>query len=371
MEKRILLMYVSLNSGHHRASQGIEKGIRELSSDAELRNINALHYLHPLLEPLIRKTYFGLLRYYPKAWDSVYDRPVVFRRMAPLTHFLYRLDRLKFRTLLEEFRPGVVVCTQAFPCGMVADYKRNHGLRLPLVGVLTDYQAHAYWIHPEVDYYVVATDTAKERLLAEGVSQEKILAYGIPVDPCFSLRKNRVEIFRKLGLSPEIPTLLIMGGSYGFGPIAEVIRKIDRSELAVQMMVVCGKNERLLNQLSRETAHLKKAIRLFGFVDAIDELMEVATCLITKPGGMTTAEAVTKGLPMVLLNPIGGQETGNTEFLVKRGMARKARDAREVLLWVKELLEHPTQLQEMRRLAERHRYPTSALDLARRLLSFC
>ena len=371
MEKRILLMYISLNSGHHRASQGIEKAIRQLSPDAELRNVNALHYTHPFLEPLIRQGYFSLLRHYPKAWDALYDHPAVFRRTAGLVRLLYRLDSRKFKTLLEEFQPGVVVCTQAFPCGMVSDYKKSFGLALPLVGVLTDYQAHAYWVHSEVDYYVVATQEAEERLREKGVSDKKILSYGIPVDPAFSSLKNREEILRKHSLSPEVPTLLIMGGSYGFGPIAEFVEAFDRSGIKAQLLVVCGKNERLFNRLSRKAILFKKRVRVLGFVDCIDELMEAATCLITKPGGITTAEAVVKGLPMVLLNPIGGQETTNTEFLLKKGFARKAKDVREALELVRGLLEEPSRLEGIRQAARRHPQSTSAFELAQRLLSLC
>ena len=371
MGKRILLTYISLNSGHHRASQGIEKAIRQLSPKAQLRNINALHYTHPFLEPLIRKGYFNLLRYYPKAWDTLYDHPAVFKRTSGLTRLLYRLDSRKFKPLLEEFQPEVVVCTQAFPCGMVSDYKKTYHLAFPLVGVLTDYQAHAYWIHPEVDYYVVPTEEARVRLRENGVSGERILAYGIPVDPGFNTSKNRSELFRQHFLSPEVPTLLIMGGSYGFGPVAELVSAIDASELNAQLLVVCGKNQKLFNRLSQKAVSFKKKVRIFGFVDDIDELMEMATCLVTKPGGITTAEALVKNLPMVLLNPIGGQETANTEFLVKKGVARKAGDVGEALGVVKELLVHPSVLQTMRRCAQADRHPTSALELAQFLLSRC
>ena len=362
-------MYVSLNSGHHRASQGIEQAILQVSPEARLSSINALHYTHPLLEPLIRKSYFSLLRHWPKAWDYIYDHPTVVRRTLPLTHLVYRLDSSKFKSLLESFRPGVVVCTQAFPCGMVADYKRRTRLELPLVAVLTDYQAHSYWIHPDVDYYVVATETARERLRAKGIAQEKILVYGIPVDPRFCLHGNREQRLQKLGLSGEIPTLLLMGGSCGFGPMEDLITEIDHSELKVQLLVVCGKNEKLFDRLSKRATVLRKTTRIFGFIDTVDELMEVSTCLITKPGGLTIAEALAKGLPMILWNPIGGQETANTEFLVRDGIAQKAEGVKDTLSLLHELLNHPERLREMRKAAERQGRPASALELARHLIS--
>jgi len=369
MGKRILLMYISLNSGHDRASQGIEKAIHQLSPGVQLSSVNVLHYLHPFLVQLIKQSYFNLIRHYPQGWDYLYDHPWVVRQTQSLRQFLYNSNFAKLRTLLETFKPGVVACTQAFPCGMFAAYKETFQLGLPLVGVLTDFGAHAYWMHEKVDYYVVPSEKARANLCTHGVSDKRILTYGIPIDPRFCLQGDRNQIFQKLGLSPEVPTLLVMGGSYGIGPIRKVVRQLDRSALDIQIIVVCGKNGRLFSKLSRRSDHTRKKVRIFGFVDNVDELMEISTCLITKPGGVTTAEALTKSLPMILLTPIGGQESANAEFLLREGIALKVRAPKEVIDLTQGLLEHPARLQEMRRSAEKQRRPTSALELARMLLS--
>ena len=369
MGKRILLMYISLNSGHHRASLGLEKAIHQLSPEATLTSINALHYTHPLLERIVKKSYLSLLRVCPQVWDYLYDRPGVVRGTQPFRYFLSQFNFRKLKALLEEFKPGAVACTQAFPCGMVADYKKATGARLPLVGILTDYYAHSYWLADQVDYYVVPSDRARERLRLEGVPEKRILPYGIPIDPIFCQQTDRGQMFQKIGFDPGTPVLLLMGGSHGFGPLAQLTERIYRSSLKVQLMVVCGKNETLFRRLSRQAARLQEKVRVFGFVENVNELMEITTCLITKPGGITTAEALAKGLPMILLNPIGGQETANAEFLLKEGIAVKARHPSEVLSLVQDLLEHPVKLMEMRRSTERQRRPASALELAEKLLS--
>ncbi|MBI4436977.1 MAG: hypothetical protein HY590_06185 [Candidatus Omnitrophica bacterium] len=367
--KRILLMYISPNSGHHRASLALEKALHELSPDSSVLSINTLSYTNPILERIIKKTYFGLIRTHPEVWGYLYDNPSVVKSTQSFRNLVHRFNSPKLQLLLEEFKPDVVACTQAFPCGLIAEVKKNLGLAVPLVGVLTDYFPHSYWIYDNVDFYIVSSERAKMKLSQNGIKPEKILTHGIPIDPKFRRDGKKENLTLRLGLDPKIPTLLLMGGSQGLGPIAKIVKVLDRLEVPIQILVVCGSHKRLYRHLKKRERHFRKRIKIFDFVENADELMEVSTLLITKPGGLTTAEGLAKQLPLVIFDPIRGQETSNANFLVEEGLAVKARDEEEVVVLVRELLHHPAKLEEMRLRIDRYRKPTSALDAAYFLLS--
>lgn len=367
--KRILLLYISPDSGHHRASLAIEKAIRSLAPDSSVLNVNALHYMNPGLERMIKKSYFGLIRTRPEVWEYLYDNPQIVKSTQRLRQIIHRFHSPKCQSLLNDFRPDAVVCTQAFPCGIVADLKKDQNLSLPLIGVMTDYFPHSYWLYEQVNFYVVPSEQAKMQLFRNGILKDKILTYGIPIDPKFGTNGKREGVFLRYGLHPECPLLLVMGGSQGFGPLWKVVKALDRLEIAVQVVVLCGKNASLYQKLKRQEKRFQKKMLVFGFMEDIDALMEAATLLVTKPGGVTTAEALAKGLPLVLLNPVRGQETSNANFLVREGVAVKAEDEGEASILIQELLRSPTKLSDMRRCALQHQKPQSAIEVARFLLS--
>ena len=362
-------MYISPHSGHHRASLAIEKALHELLPECNTLNVNALHYMNPVLERVIKKTYFGLIRTRPEVWGYLYDNPKVVRSTQHLRQLIHRFNSPKFQLLLDDFRPDVIACTQAFPCGLVADIKKSGSLSVPLIGVMTDYFPHSYWHYDHVDFYVVPSDQAKMKLFHDGIAQEKILTFGIPIDPKFCTDGKKKGVIARYGLDSQRPVVLLMGGSQGLGPIWHVVKALQESELEIQLLVVCGNNKRLYRALKRRESRFKKKTVVFDFIEEVDELMDAAALLITKPGGVTTAEALAKGLPLLLLDPIRGQETSNANFLVDEGLAVKAAEAEEVVTLVTELLGHPAKLQEMKRRAESYSKPKSAFETARFLLS--
>jgi len=367
--KRVLLMYISSHSGHHQASLAIEKSLRNLLPECTTLNVNALHYMNPILEHIIKKSYFGLIRTRPEVWGYLYDNPSVVKSTQRLRDFIHRFNSPKFQSLLESFKPDAIVCTQAFPCGLVADMKKSDNLSVPLIGVMTDYSPHSYWIYDQVDYYIVPSDQAKEKLSQNGIAREKILNYGIPIDPKFCVNGKREQTFRQYALDPHSPVVLVMGGSQGLGPIWKVVKALERSELSLQMLILCGNNKRLYRRLKRRENRFRKKTLVFDFVDQVDAFMEISTLLITKPGGVTTAEALAKEVPLIILDPIRGQETSNANFLIEEGLAVKAQDEQEVIVLVRELLSQPAKLREIKRRIESHKRPASALEIAKFILS--
>lgn len=361
--KRILLLYISEHSGHHCASNAIERALKGRDRSVETLNINSFNYTNPILEKVINRAYMGVVKRTPEVWEYLYDNPKVLRNTQRLREIFHKFNTGKLKTLLDEFRPSAVICTQAFPCGMVADYKKTYGLRIPLIGVLTDYAPHSYWVYNSVDRYIVPSDATGRKLIDNGVDPHKIAVYGIPIDEKFQHGHDRAAVCRKMGLDPQLPCVLIMGGTQGLGPIREIVRSLDRSHCRMQMVVACGTNRRLYAWLQRSRFH-KRVVKL-AYTDAIDELMDIATVVITKPGGITTAEALAKGLPMLIVHPLPGQEAMNTRFLLAEGVAIKGETPQDAVTLLEELLYNHDKLTVMRERALALARPDSAVRVAR------
>jgi len=367
-KKNILLLYISEDSGHHCASLSIERALHVLNPDVKTLNINSFNYTNPILERIINTTYMSVVKRTPEIWEYLYDNPKVMKSVHRLRDIIHRSNTGKLKALLDEFRPDGVICTQAFPCGLIADYKKTFNVNIPLIGVLTDYAPHSYWIFDKVDRYIVPSMETGKKLIDNGVDPDKIMSYGIPIDSKFRNSPDRKEVFRKLSLDPDLSTALIMGGTQGLGPIKELVALLDRSPLPLQMIIACGTNKRLFKWLKARKRNFKKKTVILSFADNIDELMYISTIIVTKPGGITTAEALARGLPMLIVNPIPGQEAMNTKFLLNEGVAVKAQNPSDVIVVLEELLYNKNKLKIMSDKAKSLSKPDSARAIAALML---
>ena len=363
-------MYITSNSGHYRASLAIESALKALSPSIITMNINGFAYTNPIFEKLINRTYMSVIRNQPEAWEYLYDNPKVLKSVQGMREAIHRSNSKKLKVLIEdEFKPDAVICTQAFPCGMVADYKKYLGLKLPLFGVLTDHAPHSYWIFDNVDYYIVPSEASRDHFIKNGVSDARIKVFGIPINPEFNISHDKEGLSKKLGLDSRKRTILIMGGSQGLGPVEDMLDSLERVAVDFQILAVCGINKRLQKILAKKGKRCKKKLLVFGLIENIDELMEVSDVIITKPGGLTTSEALAKNLPMIIIRPIPGQEAKNTEFLLQQGVALRAEDGDDVSALVQELFSNSVKLDEMRKRAGLIKKPNSAIDTAQLILT--
>ena len=366
--KKILLLYISEDSGHHCASLAIERALHGIDPKVETLNLNSFNYTNPILEKVINRTYMSVVKRTPEIWDYLYDNPKVMRQAHRLRDMIHRFNKGKLKTLLEEFKPNGIICTQAFPCGLIADYKKTFSLEIPLIGVLTDYAPHSYWIFDNVDRYIVPSSETGQKLVDNGIESSKIIPYGIPIDAKFRHPPDRSATLKKLSFNEDAPVLLIMGGTQGLGPIKELVTLLERSPLRLQMIIACGTNKKLFRWLGRRKRGFRKKTVVLPFADNIDELMQASTIIVTKPGGITTAEALAKGLPMLIVNPLPGQEAMNTKVLLEEGVAVKAENPADVLVILEELLYNKAKLRQMSDKAKNLSKPDSAINIARLML---
>lgn len=364
--RRFLLIHITTNSGHHRASSAIEQQIRRLDPQAHVVMVDAFQYVTQVVRWAIQRSYLSLIRHQPDIWEYLYDNPTVHRRIQNFRALLHRYHAGKLQHLLETTRPDAIVCTQAYPCGMVADFKKHHGLTLPLVGVLTDYAPHLYWFHETVDCYVVPSDQVKQRFLTRGIDPARVKVLGIPIDPAFLTPTDREATARQFGLDLAKPILLIMGGGGGFGRFREMLLSLDILPYPCQLVVIAGTNRALLTWLTRQ--RFRHRVIPVGYTTDIPKLMGVATLLVSKPGGLTTSEALAKHVPLVMVNPIPGQEAYNARFLLSQGAAVQAGSAETVRQTVRDLLDNPERLEALRRRNAELAHPRAAMDTAKLLL---
>jgi processive 1,2-diacylglycerol beta-glucosyltransferase len=327
--RKVLILYITERSGHHSAASALTRGFELVDPSVTVKCINAFRYFFPVAEWLTHKLYLFVIKRVPSIWRFLYDRPSFVKKSDGFKRWLHRRAFNKLEDLLETFSADVVVCTQAFPCGILSAYKRERGGRFKLYGVLTDFAPHSFWVYDEVDFYVVASEQTSQELSRKGVPPWKIRVLGIPIDPKFAKTIDAVEVRAQYGLDKDIPVVLVMGGGHGLGPIRQIIRQLDECELPMQMMVVCGLNRKLYGWMVRQK--FQKRVLIFKYTSDIDRLMSAANLVITKPGGITTAESLAKGLPMVILNPIPGQEARNTDFLVDARAAFSAESVMDVV----------------------------------------
>jgi len=369
-KRKILLMYITRVSGHRQATIAIQQSLKQLDPGIEAPTVNGFGYTYPILEKVVHKTYMNVIKRTPKVWDYLYDNPKIVKKSESMKKFLHKTSHEKLKKLFDRYEPDTVVCTQAFPCGMVADFKKENNLDIKLVGVLTDFAPHSFWFNDEVDYYIVPSIEAKERFMKKGVNPDRIKVYGIPLRSKFAVQLDKKPIAEKLGLNPNISTILIMGGGQGLGPIKNIVKLLIKVNMNFQMIVIAGKNKKIVVGLKRKTKKTNKKILVYEFSNNIDEFMELASLIITKPGGMTTSESLAKGLPMVIVNPIPGQEMRNTDFLIKKGIGIRIDDTSDIGEEIEFLLKSPERLAAMSKAAYENGHPHAGLDIAKLILGF-
>jgi processive 1,2-diacylglycerol beta-glucosyltransferase len=349
MDKRVLILSVPKGSGHQQAANALEKAFRSYYPEVEVVNANFFDCTtNPFVERVVNRTYLTILKTTPEIWDYLYDNDRLAEWSAKFREYINKRNSAKFINFLVAYSPHAVICTQAFPCGVISAMKRNSQIKVPLVAVITDFEANTYWPNEGVDLYTVATEFTKDRLCARGIPESQVQILGIPVDQIFSMPCSPQQLREKIGISAHLKTVLVMGGSLGFGPIPEIIEELFQCQSEFQILVITGLNKKLEKELESFVSTAHHPLYIFGFIDNVNELMTISDLIITKPGGLTSTEALLQHLPMLIVKPIPGQEEKNSQFLVNLGVAIRTDEMNEVSSLVDSLFLDETRLTGLR-----------------------
>lgn len=354
--RHIVILSESIGAGHERAAIAIEEALIANYPDTLVTRLNLLDTFRPLAAKLTKTIYLQTLTYQPALWGKWYER----KRGKEWDHFsrslVYGVLSKNVGSWLRRLAPDAVICTHPLPVCLMAELKRQ-GVLVPLCTVLTDYDLHGYWTHTGVDLYCVPTEELAYELCSRNSIQTKILVSGIPISQSF-LKKS----FRASNLNKSGHQVLIMGGSLGIG-VLSMVRELIETDRQHWYTVVCGKNQSLYEHLSARYQHFPN-VRVIKFTDRMHELMAESDLLVTKPGGLTIAEALAMKLPMVLYTPIPGQERRNGQLMVERGVAVAGNSASEVAAHVRYLLQNSKERSKLAGQIECLRRPDAALSVA-------
>ncbi len=357
---RILFCSVSIGAGHDLAAQAVSQEIRYRYPPVQVKTVDTFKYINPVLNKVITGSYIESLKFNPKIWGYLYKQAEEGEKFIDLGQILSRLASVKMEKLITGFDPQVIICTHAFPAGILSILKGKGRFKVPLIVVLTDFTVHPFWVHDHVDRYILPSEHLQYQLLDYGVPEEKIMPLGIPLRRQFLERTNMAAARKNLGLEKKT-TILVMGGGLGLGDMEQIIAALSKADLDLQVIVVTGKNERLRARLQLVPAVNK--IKVFGYVENIAEVMAASDFIVTKPGGLTTAEVLAQGLPMIIVNPLPGQEDRNTEFLLNSGVAVKVRLVRQLIPQLKFLLRNQTRFRQIREMATLIGKPSAVVNL--------
>lgn len=319
---KLLFLSVTAGQGHNQAAKGIMQRMIERGHSCKL--IDTLDYIEPMLGEAVDKGFRALVANMPKAFGVGYNMAQRAEENFEITTRVTQLvsDHACKRLLdvYESFQPDAVICTHCMAAQIASSIYTMGKCDAARIGILTDYTLHPYWKGVNLDALVTPSEQLHYGIMQAGMPERILQPCGIPIDSKFNKVMDKAEAREKIGI-PDIPTVLIMGGSMGNGDVVSVMEKLDVMPLDFQMVVVCGSNDKLKSKLNEMVP--AKRVTVLGFVSNVDVLMSAADMIVTKPGGLTISESIAKKLPMVLIDPIPGQEERNMDFLTNHGMAMR------------------------------------------------
>ena len=367
--KKILIIYATAGIGHKKASMAVKKALDEMNpKDTEVTMIDALDYTNAFFKWSYLQSYLFMVNKLPTFWGILYyltDNRYINMVVAKIRRFSNWMNSGKLVKYINQTKPDVIISTHFFASEVVGDMKKCPECGVRLITVVTDYRLHAWWVAKYTDSYVVANEDAKEDFVEWKVSPEKIRVLGIPVEPVFAKKLDRKAIFEKTGLKDGIFTVLVIGGGFGVGPIEGIVNEVGKSSAKVQMAVVCGHNDGLVRRIEEIKPSLSCDIKALGFIDNVYEYMEISDILISKSGGITVSESLAKGLPMIVIAPIIGQETRNCDFIVKHHAAFRISHVNELESIIEDLVRNPDKNRSMKDSILSIKKPMACFDVAK------
>ncbi|MBI4419183.1 MAG: glycosyltransferase [Ignavibacteriales bacterium] len=364
-----LILSASGGVGHLRAASALEKSASTLEPRIACKNHDCLDFTSKAFKRLYADSYLAMVNRAPELWGYLYSKS----QMKPYEKkgLLKIFDDLNYRQYLEflkQEQPDAILCTHFLPYIAISKRLRLAGVKAPVFAVTTDFDAHQYWVDPVVQRYYVHTEESAWQLRSKGAPAERIRVLGIPIMPQFARRESPAAIRQRLGLPPGRLTLLMIWGGFGVGKPEKMVQEVLAmlqifAEKEFTLVAVCGKNEKLRSHMAQLEPPSNVILKPTGFVENIHEWMNACDILISKAGGLTSAEAMAMGIPMLIVDPIPGQETRNAEIIAEQRAGWKALDIANIGYKIKRIIEEPQVLEQARSATSRLAKPNAARDI--------
>ena len=372
--KKILIFYASYGGGHLTAAKSIENYLKQNYSNTSIELIDCMKYINKPIEKITTAAYREMAKKLPWAWGKIYSDS----QKGPLAHITTRSNKImaiKLLRLLREKQPDLIISTHPFGSQMCSYLKRKEKIHAKIATIMTDFAPHDQWLIGKeyTDYYFVAHNKMKDYLKLQNIEDNKIFAIGIPISSRFLEDFDTNAILKSFGLDPNKQTILFFaGGEFGLGKnqTINIFECIVNNFKNIQMVAIAGKNEKMKKQFEYivNLCGRENSIKVLPFTDNVPELMHISDLVITKPGGLTVTESLASNLPILVINPIPGQEEENAEFLEENRIAiwlKKKDDVEQVL---NNLINNKEKLLEMKENTKKLANKYAARDICKILM---
>ncbi|MBE7021981.1 MAG: glycosyltransferase [Ruminococcaceae bacterium] len=367
---KILFLSVPTGQGHHQAAKAVLEYFQQDDS-VECRFLDVVDNTSSFLADSLQKGYLISTTVAPKMYGTFYDMADRrnYSKSSSLGKFVKSILNKKLSKYIEIYDPDIIVTTHIFSALALTYLRKKQAIRAKTIAIITDFTIHPYWEDTKLDYYITASELLGFQAMKKGHEPEKVKPFGIPIRPHFAHKLSKEEARKHLKLENRF-TILLMMGSMGYGSdTLDTVRNLDRMEEDFQLVTVCGTNKRLKARIDRMTKH--KTIINYGYSNEVATLMDAADCIITKPGGLSTSEALAKELPIIMMDPIPGQEDRNKEFMLNNGIALSVSDTFPVTEAVYQLMHYDFKVESLRRNMKNFSKPNAAAALGEFMLTLC
>lgn len=361
---RVLVFSATYGAGHIMAAEALIQALKVIKPSVEIIHEDFMGLYNNTVNRIIKSSYISMIKRVPKLWGAFYQSTKNLTHDSLFQRLINNIGRKQLTEYIDSLQPDLIICTYPTISGLLAQLRSLGELNIPLVTVITDYTTHCQWIHPGVDLYIVGSPQVRDGLVERGIKPKSIQVTGIPVRPNFDRILNPHEARQSLGIRNDLFTFLIMGGAYGvLSDVKWICKYIAATDAPIQGIVVCGKDRRLYHSLDSVLEDGRNPIIRFDFVNDIDVLMAASDVIITKAGGLTVSEALTKHLPMIIFKPIPGQEKNNACYIEAIGAGKIAHTQQELKTIIEELIKNQHIIEQMRS-SSVHAFPGHSAERA-------
>ena len=374
---KVLIFYASYGGGHLNAAKSIENCIRSNYKQIDVELIDCMKYVNKTIEKVTTAAYREMAKKVPWAWGKIYSDA----QKGPLAHLSSRSNKIlaiKLLKLLREKQPDLIISTHPFGSQMCSYLKRKNKISTKIATIMTDFAPHDQWLvgHESTDYFFVAHDKMKQYLIDKNIPKDKIFSTGIPISNKFKENYDKLEIIKDYNLDMDKFTILFFGGGeFGLGKnkTVEIFDNFVQEALKnnIQIIAISGKNLKMKTAFEEivQTNYAENIVKIIEFSNEVPKLMSISDLVVTKPGGLTTSESLASHLPMVVINPIPGQEEENAEFLEEKGIAvwiKRSDNSKEI---IENILNNKDKLYKMKEQTKILAKPNSTNDICKILFS--
>lgn len=373
--RKILILYGSYGGGHKSAANAIKQYIEVNFKETQVEMADCIEYISKFINKITTASYNNMAKKAPWAWKKVYfgsEKGV----LSKISNGANALMAKKLSHLIKKVTPDIIISTHPFATQMTGRLKRKGKINPEISTILTDFEIHNQWLQESnyINKYFVAHNGMKESMVKKGIEESKIYVTGIPVSERFLENFNRESILKKFELQENKKTILFFGGGeMGLGKekTCEILRILAEDFKEVQIVAISGRNEEMNKEFRKivEESKSKERIKVLEYTTKVPELMSISNVVITKPGGLTTTESIVSELPLIIINPIPGQEEQNAEFLenAKIGVWLKKEDNIKEML--SSVIEDDDKLAQMRANTKKIANKTSTKDICEIILN--